>query len=68
MDTKTMLVWVMFFAIVVVTGGLIAYAAVANVKAKSDVAIFKAQEMTKRAHERHELLDILGKLKHEPLP
>lgn len=60
MDRRTMVV--LLFAIAIIGGGvyLATSASVENTRARADATVAKAQEHTRRAEGRHDLVDVLG--------
>lgn len=63
MDNRTMIV--LLVALAVVGGGffMLANASMQNTKTKADATVAKAQEHTRRAEGRHDLVDVLGWLR-----
>jgi hypothetical protein len=58
-----MIVWIAGFVTMVGAVGFLTFASMQNTKAKADATVAKAQEHTKRADGRHQLLDFLGLVK-----
>jgi hypothetical protein len=65
MDRRTMIVWIAAFVAVAGVVGFMALASMQNAKAKADASVAKAQEHTKRAEGRHQLVDFLGLIRRQ---
>jgi hypothetical protein len=64
MDRRTMIVWIAAFVAVFGAVGFMALASMQNTRTKANAAVAKAQEHTKRAEGRHQLVDFLGLIKN----
>lgn len=63
MDRRTMLVALFGIAFFGSVAAIAIYASVQNTKIRADTSITKAQEHTRRAEGRHDLVDALGWLR-----
>ena len=63
MNNKELTVWLFAITMMASIVGLIVYGSIQNTKARTEATVAKAQEHTKRAEGRHQLLDFLGLVK-----
>lgn len=68
-DNRTSLfAWILTLAAAVGVVGIVAAASVQNTKARTEAQVARAQEHTKRAEGRHQLMDFLGLVRKEVSP
>lgn len=65
MTSRELAVWIIAIVACVSIIGLIVYGSIERTRLKADAAIVRSQEVTKRAGERHQLLDFFGLLRKD---